>query len=147
MAVYKTVSPAQLAASISEAATKTVVNNSGSAIPANSVLAWQPDGSVAPGSANSMSGLADFAGISTALIPSGQSGAVIKQGNVPGIMTGSGAIPGQEVYLSETAGLLTLTPPTSPNSTILRMGRAEPPSGSSGSATDLYLQLEIVSEA
>ena len=121
-----------------------VKNNTGSTLAAYSAVAWRTDGSVELASASGNANLAGF--VQTAIL-TGQSGYIYQEGVVPGILTSSGAAPGLEVYLSETPGQITLIAPTSPTDAIIRVGTAIPPSGSlTGEATDLRIEVEIISE-
>jgi len=122
-------------------------NGTVASIPAFTVVAWQDDGTVAPAEAN-ISSLTDLAGITAGIIAVGQFGTVIKLGNVPGALASLGAVPGAPVYLSDTAGVLSLTPPPGLTDALIRLGRAEPADGvASATANDLWLQPEILAGA
>ena len=125
---------------------KLVKNGYAGVIPAGSALAWQDDGTVTLADAN-VATLSDFAGIAASAINLNDFGYVIKSGNIASALASLGAIPGQTVYLGETAGSLTLTPPTGLTDTIFKVGRAEPPNGAAqANAVDLYLEPEIIAE-
>jgi len=120
-------------------------NGSGVAIPAGKVVAWNNDGSMSLADAN-ISALSDIIGVTAHLIPDQQFGTVIRAGAVPGSVTSLSATVGASVYLSETAGEMTLTPPPITES-VIRLGRAEPADGvASFTATDLWLNPEFISE-
>jgi len=127
------------------------VNNTALAIPAGKVVSWEDDGSVILADANAAA-TSDIVGITLEeLTPLGGIGFVTREGLVAGVAAGlaSGStdpIPGTKIYLSETAGELTVTPPPSLNDTIVMMGRAEPADGLAGLGTDLWLHPAIISE-
>jgi len=90
----------------------------------------------------------DLAGITIAPILAGAFGIVIKLGNVPGALAGLGALPGAPVYLSDTAGGMSLTPPPGLTDALIRLGRAEPADAvASATANDLWLSTEILAGA
>lgn len=124
---------------------KIVFNRTGSIILPFKAVAWLNDNSITPADADVIS-IADFAGVTIDAVANLGYGKIIKIGEVPGALAGLGAIAGQPVYLSGTPGALTLTPPVS--GTILRVGFAEPPSGSSenGEATSLFIEPHLISE-
>jgi len=125
---------------------KYVKNNTGVSIPAFSVLCWLDDGSVGLAEADIVV-KSDIAGININLIADGEWGWIIKTGYIPGALTGLNAIPGAVIYLSEESGRMTLTAPVSHSSSIIKVGRAEPPSGALSSvANDLHMELEILAE-
>jgi hypothetical protein len=123
---------------------KVAFNNSGTLILPFKAVAWKDDNSIALADADGI-GLDDFAGVTQAGIANLGYGVVYKVGEVPGALIGKGAIAGQAVYLSAIPGELTLTPPLT--GTVLRIGRAEPPSGgATGEATSLFIDPQIISE-
>lgn len=123
---------------------KQVLNNTGVAIPQYSALTWLPNGSIALADAN-MSSLSLFAGIAAEAIPNGQYGTAVKGGNVPNALNALGLAPGSYVYLGETPGQLTTTPPPGLTDTIFKVGKAEPPDGAAQSnAVDLFLEPEVI---
>ena len=122
-------------------------NGTGSTIAAFKVVAWQDDGTVALAEAD-MPSVSDLAGITIAPILAGAFGIVIKLGNVPGALAGLGALPGAPVYLSDTAGGMSLTPPPGLTDALIRLGRAEPADAvASATANDLWLSPEILAGA
>jgi len=131
--------------SAASALTKRYLNSSGIAIPLNKVVAFLNDGSIVLADAN-IPGISDLSGITTENIPHGSYGSVIKSGNVSGILTGLGADNGDRVFMGETPGEISLTPPLALTDTIIALGRAEPADGVSGASVDLYLHPEVVAE-
>jgi len=126
------------------AITKLVLNNTGSLILAFKAVAWLDDNSIVLADADVV-GITDFAGVTVSSITNGSYGKILKMGELPNALAGLGAIAGQPVYLGTTPGELTLTPPTI--GAILRIGFAEPPSGSvSGDATSLFINPQLISE-
>lgn len=144
MAYYKAVSPEFVAQAILKANGKLALNNTGSLLPAYTVCAWTNTGQLQKAEADVMT--ADrFAGIVHADIASGVYGLVLRSGKVPGALTSLAAVAGQPVFLSKTAGQMTLsTAGFDPGDAIVRVGFAEPPDGSSGLATDLLIEFELV---
>lgn len=125
---------------------KLVKNTTGVTIPAYSVLCWLDDGTVGLAEADVVS-KSDIAGININPIGDNSWGWIIKTGYIAGALTGLNAVPGATVYLSETAGRMSLTSPSALTDTILKIGRAEPPSGVISSiANDLHMELEILAE-
>lgn len=125
---------------------KYVKNMTGVTIPEYSVLCWLDDGTVGLAEADVVV-KSDIAGINIKPIADGEWGWIIKTGYIPGALTGLNAVPGATVYLSEESGRMTLTAPTSYSDTIIKIGRAEPPSGVVSSiANDLHMELEILAE-
>ena len=126
------------------------VNNTASAIPIGKAVAWEDDGSIILADANDMDA-SDFVGITAEEIPpSGGVGFVAREGYIPdvtaGLDAGSDPTPGSIIYLSETAGEITLAYPTGIMDTVLKLGRAEPPEGVAGNATSLWLHPEVIAE-
>lgn len=125
---------------------KYVKNTTGVAIPAYSVLCWLDDGTVGLAEADVVV-KSDIAGININPIANNAWGWIIKTGYIQGALTGLNAIPGATVYLSEEAGRMTLTAPSAYTDSIIKIGRAEPPSGIVSSvANDLHMELEILAE-
>ena len=125
---------------------KSVKNGTLTTFPAYSVLAWEDDGTVSLATATSHS-LSDIAGICVKSIEPNAFGTVIKMGYIPDALIGYSASPGNTVYLSETPGQMTLTCPTSLTDTIIKIGRAEPPSGiATSTANDLHMEMEVMAE-
>jgi hypothetical protein len=126
--------------------TKMVYNNTGATVPANAAVAWVDDGSITLADSNSMA-VSDFAGITQTSIPNNSYGPVYKSGAAPFACIGLGATPGQKIYLGEVPGALQLNAPAGLTDTVLIVGRAEPPDNVwTGSADDLFIELQIVSE-
>jgi hypothetical protein len=126
--------------------TKLVKNTTGNPIAPFRVVAWLDDGTVQLADANILA-LADFCGITLSTINDAEFGLVAKLGNIAGALAGLGAKPGQLVYMSETPGLISLTPPPGINDIPLILGRAEPPNGvATGTADDLWLQPSYLAE-
>jgi len=146
MATYATVSPTGVATAILQANSKKALNNSGSSLPQFSVCSWTNTSTLEPASALNMQP-DKFAGIAVAAIPNGQYGLVQRNGKLPGAITSLNAVAGQPVFLDETAGQMTLdTSGFQETSTILKLGYAEPPDGQTGLATDLFIEIEYISE-
>lgn len=125
---------------------KYVKNETGSEIPQYKVVAWEDDGTVALATATEHS-LSDIAGITIKAIPNNDWGWIVKTGYIPNALSGMNAAPGDTIYLSETAGEMTKTCPSSIEDTLIKIGRAEPPSGIvSTIANDLHMELEILAE-
>jgi hypothetical protein len=125
---------------------KYVKNVTGVAIPAYSVLCWLDDGTIGLAEADVIA-KSDIAGINPTQIANGAWGWIIKTGYIPNALVGLNAIPGAHVYLSEEAGRMTLTSPSPLTDTIVKIGRAEPPSGVvSAVANDLHMEIEFLSE-
>jgi hypothetical protein len=123
---------------------KLVKNGQAYTLPAKKVTAWQDDGTIDLANASTLS-LSDFAGITITSIAPGAFGYVIKNGNCPGALAGFGAAPGQEIYLDTVAGQFTLTAPTGLTDSVIKIGKAEPPSGVATSlAEDLFIELEVI---
>jgi hypothetical protein len=123
---------------------KIAFNNSGSLILPLKAVAWKDDNSIALADADGI-GIDDFAGITQSGISNQGYGLIYKLGEVPNALVGKGAIAGQSVFLSAIPGELTLVAPLT--GTVLRIGRAEPPSGGgTGEATSLFIDPQIVSE-
>lgn len=122
-------------------------NLSGASIPALSVVSFDDDGSIILADAN-VSDSADIAGITAEEITDGSFGEVYKLGEIPNIIptTPEGATPGQFVYLSETPGQVSLTPPPGVDDAVIVLGLAELPDfAEPGSdATSLYLNPEYL---
>lgn len=122
---------------------KSVKNGSGASIAINKAVAWLDNGTITLASAQTSS-VTDVAGITLAAIANGVFGNIAKGGNVPGVLAGMSATPGQDVFLGNTPGEITLTAPTG-NSSIIKLGRAEPAPGSpTGQATDLFFAPEEI---
>jgi hypothetical protein len=125
---------------------KFVKNGTGVAFPPFRALAWEDDGTVALGDARTSS-LSDIAGINTKEILPGDFGWIIKTGYIPNALVGLNALPGNFIYLGND-GLLTLAFPPDETSDVIKLGRAEPPSGvASSAAIDLHMELEVFAEA
>jgi hypothetical protein len=125
---------------------KSVKNGHTVKLDKNRILAWKDDGTVAYGNA-SVHSVSDIAGLSLEDIEMDVFGQMQKTGYIPGALTGMGALPGAPVFLSSVDGMMSLTPPTGATDSIIKIGRAEPPSGvASGSADDLHMEIEYISE-
>ena len=125
---------------------KYVKNTTGVSFPAYSVLCWLDDGTVNLAEADIVV-KSDIAGINPSPIGNNEWGWIIKTGYIPNALVGLNATPGAYVYLSETAGRMTLISPAALGDTIMKIGRAEPPSGLVSSiANDLHMELEIIAE-
>ena len=126
------------------AITKLVLNSTGSLILPFKAVAWLDDNTITLADADVV-GITDFAGVTVSSIANGAYGKILKMGELPNALAGLGAVAGQPVYLGVTPGELTLTAPTT--GAILRIGFAEPPSGSiSGDATSLFVNPQLISE-
>ena len=126
---------------------KYVKNETGFAFNQYKMVAWEDDGSVALADA-SVHELSDIAGITLKIIPDDSWGWVNKNGYIADALTGLNAKPGDTVYLSaDNPGDLTLIAPTGYTDTIIKVGRAEPPSGVKSSiANDLHMEMEVIAE-
>jgi hypothetical protein len=125
---------------------KLIKNETGSTIVAGKVVAWLDGGTMGLADANVVS-LSDIIGVTAEDVDDGEFGIVVRAGNVVAALSALGATQGDAVYLSGTPGLMTLTPPTGLTDTLIRMGRAEPQDGVSGTtAIDLWLHPEIIAE-
>ena len=147
MAVYKTVSTGGLNAAIQLANSKQALNDSGATLTQFTVCAWTDPSTLEMASAITMEPDM-FAGICVADILTGQYGLVQRNGKLPGAVANLNAIAGQPVFLDETYGLMTLdTSGFADDSTILKLGYAEPPDGATGLATDLFIEIDYISES
>lgn len=146
MPVFKTVSPAALDAALKEVSGRYALNNTGSTIAAFAPVSWYTDGSLELASATNVT--ADtFAGLMSVATPTASYGIVLHGGRLPGAAVGLGAVPGQPVFLSETAGQLTLsTTGFQSGSAIIRVGFAEPADHATGTATDLTIDIALISQ-
>lgn len=125
---------------------KYVKNQTGVTIPQYKLVAWEDDGSVALATATSHS-LSDIAGVTTKAINDNEWGWLIKTGYIPNALSGLNAVPGDTIYLSETPGEMTRICPEAYTDTIIKIGRAEPPSGVLSSiANDLHMEMEVLAE-
>jgi hypothetical protein len=119
-------------------------NLSGTNIQAFKAVAWENAGTIVAGDAT-MASRCDVIGITTTAISSGSFGTVRTEGIVPNAVASLGAQAGQEVFLAEGAGgNLTLTAPTAVTSGVIKVGVAVPPTGSTGAATDLLIQIDRI---
>jgi hypothetical protein len=110
------------------------------------VAAWQDDGTVCYANA-SIHAVSDIAGLLLEDIDVGMFGQIQKTGYIPGALTGLNAKPGDPVFLSDVDGTMSLTPPAGETDSIIKMGRAEPPSGvATAVANDLHMEIEYISE-
>lgn len=146
MPVFRTVSPAGLAKAIKESNGRYALNNTGSTLSQFTVVAWSNGGSMIPASAV---GLAtdELAGVLLTSVANGQYGLAMHSGKLPGAVASLGAFPGQAVFLDEVPGKMTLdTSGFQPTSAIIRIGFAEPADNTPGSAVDLTLSIEVISQ-
>lgn len=143
--VYRSVSPTGLQKALQEDKSKLVKNMTGTELSPYRVVAWTNTGTVELASALDVS-ITDIAGITNETIANTTFGKITQGGTIPDILVGMNAVPGQIVYLSAVPGELTLTPPTTPGSTVIKVGKAEPPSGGTGLALDLLIELELLWE-
>ena len=126
--------------------TKPCKNTTGATIPQYSMVAWLDDGSIALADANEIS-LSDLCGITLEAIDDGNFGLVCKLGTIPNALSGLGAKPGQWIYLSETAGGMSLTPPSGLTDNVIILGKAEPPDGVATPIADaLFLKPSYITE-
>ena len=127
---------------------KTMINGDTQPIPSSvPVSIRQSDGAMLPGDANAVNGQ-QIVGITLGSVAVGQPGRVSLFGRcLPGILTSMGFLPGEEVYLGETAGSFAHANQVSPESdSIIRLGVAAVADGTTGAAaTDLILIREVVS--
>jgi hypothetical protein len=119
-------------------------NLSGINIQAFKAIAWENAGTIVAGDAT-IAARCDVIGLSIVAIANNAFGTVRTEGIVPGAVASLGAQAGQEVFLAEGAGgNLTLTAPTVVTSGIIKVGVAVPPTGSTGAATDLLIQIDRI---
>ena len=128
--------------------TKKYKNTSGAPIAQGKVVAFEDDGSISLADADVIE-LSDVAGVTAESIPNGSFGSVYKIGEVSGVLSALDAKNGDTVYLSGTAGEMTLTVPDTVQ-TIIVLGTAElptetEPTTTTGSASSLYLNPRILS--
>jgi hypothetical protein len=125
---------------------KLVKNGTLSSMGQYKVVAWNNDGTVSLATASEHN-LSDMAGITTKPILPGEFGYVIKLGYVPNALQSLNPLPGATIFLSTVPGEMALVGPTSLTDTIIKIGRAEPPSGvATSDAFDLHIELEILAE-
>jgi Uncharacterized conserved protein (DUF2190) len=124
---------------------KQALNSTGSTIPAGSVCSWTNTSTLQLAEADNLT--ADtFAGVAYQDIPDGTYGLVVRCGKLPGVVAGLAPVAGQPVFLSTTAGVMTLNTSAYPSGdAVSRIGFAEPPDGAAGLATDLFIEFELVS--
>lgn len=119
-------------------------NVSGANIQALRAVAWDNAGTITAGDAT-IAAKCDVIGLSVSSIAINAFGTVRTEGIVPNACATLGAIAGQEVFLAEgPGGALTLTAPTAITSGIIKVGVAIPPTGSTGAATDLLIEIERI---
>jgi hypothetical protein len=146
MPVFRSVTKAGLDVRLGDEFGRQAKNQTGQPIAAFRVCAWEDDNSIVLASAVGAN-TSDIAGVTTAAIPNLQKGLVQRIGRVKNALAGLGAIAGQSIFLSETPGELTLIAPTVINSSIIRVGTAEPSDDSLiTEAADLLLNIDIISE-
>jgi hypothetical protein len=125
---------------------KSVKNGTLETLLKNRVAAWQDNGTVCYANA-SVHSVSDIAGLLLEDIAPSVFGQMQKTGYIPDALTGLSAIPGAAVFLSDVDGTMSLTPPTGATDSIIKMGRAEPPSGvATATANDLHMEIEYISE-
>lgn len=124
-------------------------NLSGELIPSGKPVALMIDGSIARADSDTPS-VAVFIGIALEDIADGEMGNVLLIGpNVAGAVTGHGFAPRDPVFLAEDRTYTnSLASFTGDNDRILRVGYADcAPGAASGTATDLIVSYEIISDA
>lgn len=105
-------------------------------------VAWGDDQKIVGGDAADAD-RADILGITVAVIQPDEFGPVQTTGTIQNAAASLSAQAGQPVFLAEGAGGgMTLTAPASESSAITRLGYAVPRTGTSGSATDLQLDIQ-----
>ena len=117
-------------------------NGSGTLLPNGTPVAWTDAGQIAVAHANGVA-RADSFGILMADTADLAFGPVRFSGIVPDVCSSLGAVAGKPVFLGVSGGL-TLTAPSNPAHSIVRMGYAIVKSGTTGAATDLLLDVEIL---
>lgn len=122
---------------------KNFFNGTVSPIPAYKAVAWYSDSSIVLAD-STVSSLNQLAGVTTQTIPSASYGPVMRTDVVHGALTGLGAYPGQPIFLGTGGDLV--SSPVAGNAAVIRIGFAEPPAQTTGSAVDLRLDMEIISQ-
>lgn len=133
---------------ISNPFVKKMKNVTGSTIAINTPIAKLPDGSIAPADADGV-GTQEVIGVAIEAILDTNFGLVHLIGpNVAGVLTSLGFAPGDEVYLSDTAGY-TNTPATldAETESVVKLGVADCASNiMSAVATDLIFAAEVITQ-
>jgi hypothetical protein len=125
---------------------KSVKNGTLETLLKNRVAAWQDNGTVCYANA-SVHSVSDIAGLLLEDIAPDSFGQIQKTGYIPDALIGLSAVPGAAVFLSDVDGTMSLIPPTGATDSIIKMGRAEPPSGvATATANDLHMEIEYISE-
>ena len=126
---------------------KYVKNGSGGTIGKYKVVAWNDDGTVSKANARQHT-FSDVAGLTLQSSNTGDFVWIIKRGYVPGALTLLNPLPGDRILLDpDNPGELTLTEITDLTTSIILIGRAEPPSGiASSNAVDLDMEMIIEQE-
>lgn len=125
---------------------KSVKNGHTGTLLKNRLLAWNDDGTVTYANA-SVHSVSDIAGITLEDIAQFSFGRIQKTGYIVGALVGLGALPGNTIFLSDVDGIMSLDAPTGATDSIIKIGRAEPPSGiASPNANDLHMEVEYISE-
>ena len=78
---------------------------------------------------------AKIIGFAPSVIAQATQGAIQEDGVLGGIL--SGAVPGDVYFLSETAGLISTSRPTTSGSAVIKVGYAK-------NATDLHIQIQFI---
>lgn len=129
---------------------KTMESGHPASMSAGTPIAKSTDGKIYPADSDNSPGK-KYIGILLQPLNFGESGRVLCAGeNVPGILTGLGFQPGDEIYVGETAGTYTNDPSTFSglDDDIIRVGIADCADGVvSNMATDLIMVTDIVARA
>lgn len=121
----------------------TNINDSGAAQPAYRAWAWGNGNAAVLASATDFQ-ISDFAGINTESAAEDAEMEMVRSGLVVGALAGMSLNAGDILYLSDTPGVLTTTPPALPSVKVI-IGQAEPSvPGDTGPAEDLFIQLQLI---
>jgi hypothetical protein len=126
---------------------KSFVNGAGAPMIVNELISLATDGSIVEADSDSAQGQRPIGFLKAATAFPGNGKVIMFGRNLAGVLAGLGFAPGDDIYMSETAGQLTNDPNTftGGNDTIVRLGIACMAENTTGSlATDLILMREIL---
>lgn len=129
---------------------KLMVNNSGSTIVANKPVSITSTGSIVLGDSDVEEASRPIGFMKASTNNAGTGRVILFGRNIPGVLAGLGFAPGDDIFLSETAGVMTNNPAdfTGDDDTIVRLGVAACADGATGAlATDLILIREVLVNA
>lgn len=133
--------------SLAEAFEKPMVNGDVATIPAGKPVSIKGDGSYVLGDSDSADGQ-EPVGITLASVAVSAVGSVALFGrNMPGVLTGLGFAPGDDIFIDEASGQYTNTVAgfTGDDDSIVRIGVAAAANGvTSANATDLIMMREVL---